>query len=396
MAALYVETVTTPEGLRGLAADYERLLHASAAVDGVPGLPQQVLPFVLHEWHTSWWRAFRKDELSIRDSLFVKRVMDGATCVGLAPFVLTERPSVGPVRVCSMALLGADPYITELRTVLVEPARGREVARALSDHLRKDDRWDWLHWSGLVRGTPFADEIFRTANLYGLPTVPDFVLDLAPTWDDFKKSLKRNIRESLRHCYNSLKRDGHEMELEVAETPESIAALLETFHGLHGARADLTDTVEHPNRFAGGASKRFLADVMHHLAKKGAAKIFALKVAGAVVAVRIGFVVERSLYLYYSGFDPAWRKYSVMTTCVAEALKWAIEARLVSANLSAGRDVSKTRWGAREVAYDEAVQVQRRPRSRVAYAAYTKAFELRGDPRLQGLIGRLLPRRTYE
>jgi len=54
--------------------------------------------------------------------------------------------------------------------------------------------------------------------------------------------------------------------------------------------------------------------------------------------------VGDALYLYYSGYDPAFGDYSVMTTTVAEAIKYAIEHGFRRVNLSTGSDVSKTRW----------------------------------------------------
>ena len=48
--------------------------------------------------------------------------------------------------------------------------------------------------------------------------------------------------------------------------------------------------------------------------------------------------------MYFSGYDLAWGRFSVMTTLVAEAIKWAIAERLRIFNLSTGNDVSKTRW----------------------------------------------------
>jgi CelD/BcsL family acetyltransferase involved in cellulose biosynthesis len=62
------------------------------------------------------------------------------------------------------------------------------------------------------------------------------------------------------------------------------------------------------------------------------------------VAARVAFLLQDELYLYFSGFDPKWARYSVMTTTVAETIKWAIQHRLRAVNLSTGTDVSKTRW----------------------------------------------------
>ena len=56
---------------------------------------------------------------------------------------------------------------------------------------------------------------------------PANVLPLAPTWELFRAGLKRNIKESLRRCYNSLKRDGLAIRLVVADTPDAIHTALE-------------------------------------------------------------------------------------------------------------------------------------------------------------------------
>jgi hypothetical protein len=86
--------------------------------------------------------------------------------------------------------------------------------------------------------------------------------------------------------------------------------------------------------------------------------------------MRIGFVVRDSLYLYYSGFDPAWSRYSVMTTTVAEAIKYAISQGLRTVNLSPTKDVSKMRWSPRQVDYRSAFEVSGGLRSRLARGAY--------------------------
>jgi len=96
--------------------------------------------------------------------------------------------------------------------------------------------------------------------------------------------------------------------------------------------------------------------------------------------MRLGFVVGDSLYLYYSGFDPAWARYSVMTTTVAEAIKYAIGQGLRTVHLSPTRDISKTRWGPRQVDYGSAYEPKDRLRSRLAHRAYLRARSETGFP----------------
>ncbi|GAC1676150.1 MAG: hypothetical protein NVS9B2_26560 [Steroidobacteraceae bacterium] len=102
-------------------------------------------------------------------------------------------------------------------------------------------------------------------------------------------------------------------------------------------------------------------------------RIFQLKIGAHIVASRIGFVVDSSLYLYYSGYDVEWSRYSVMTTTLAEAIKYAIAKGFKTVNLSPTKDLAKTRWGPRQVDYKSAFQNRRRLRSRLLCRAYMKA-----------------------
>jgi CelD/BcsL family acetyltransferase involved in cellulose biosynthesis len=202
------------------------------------------------------------------------------------------------------------------------------------------------------------------------------VLDMAPTWEEFRKRLKRNIRESLRHGYNSLKRDNHSFELQVIEEPPELRRGLDRFLELHALRARFktSSTAAHANRFESQVSRDFLYEVCERLSKRGAVRLFQLKVDGAqIVAMRIGFLVGDGLYLYYSGFDPRWSRYGVMTTTVAEVIKYAIAHGLKTVNLSPTQDVSKSRWSPRQVDYKSAYEQGARLRSRLARRTYMTA-----------------------
>ncbi len=378
---LTVDVATSAEQLVALKPEYDQLSANSG----------NVVPFALHDWHVAWWNHLAKKERYLRDELRIHVVRDDqGECVAIVPFVSTRR-EIGPFHAESLALLGSDPNFTEIRCPLIAPGVERLAVEAVTRRLSDEAGWDWIHWSGL-KG-PFGEALGDRAALAWRPPVLDYVVDLAPTWDAFRAGLKRNIRESLRHCYNSLKRDGLSFELEVAQTPDAVRNALHLFVSLHAMRAGLTLTVAHPDRFASTTSRSFLYEVCERLAARGVTRVFTLKIRGCVVAVRIAFVVGDEIYLYYSGFDPRWAKYSVSTTIVAEAIKYAIEHGLKGANLSTGTDVSKTRWGARLAAFAEAMEIHPRLRSRLTYGAYR---HLKGDPLIDrmgwlGAFRRTLP-----
>jgi CelD/BcsL family acetyltransferase involved in cellulose biosynthesis len=379
-AGLTVDVVRSLAGVAKLREDF-------AYLQSVTG---NTLPFALYEWQLHWCRHFLRRETRLTDQPMFQVCRDAnGTCVGIVPLILTQR-RLGGLRIASLGLLGADPGITEIRTSLVQPGYEDRVAEALDRALRDSRDWDWIHWTGAC--DRFSAALGRQRALHWEPTAPSYALDLPSTWEEFRAGLKRNIRESLRHCYNSLKRDGHSFELKIATEPHAVQAALDRLFVLHAVRANMPGSVEHPNLFASGALRSFLYDVCGELAARGVVRVFQLEIAGQIVASRIGFVVGDSLYLYYSGFNPDWAKYSVMTTTVAEAIKYAIAQQgLKTVNLSTGRDISKTRWGPREIcgqgAYDHTGSV----RSRLVHHAFVKAKSGEG---VQGwLLQRLVPGR---
>ena len=171
--------------------------------------------------------------------------------------------------------------------------------------------------------------------------------------------------------------------VETVTTLEEIAAL-------HRMRADLKGTVPHLDHFSSLICRDFLYAVCERLAERGAVRLFALRIGSRIVAMRLGFVVGDNLYLYYSGFDPQWGSYSVTTTSVAEAIKYAIANGLKTVSLSTTNDASKRRWGPREVRYGSACESNRRLRSRLACNAY---FTARSETGYSSKLIRLLTSR---
>ena len=313
-------------------------------------------------------------------------------CIGLFPFIVSRR-RVGPLALVSVNILGADPAITEIRTPLIEPGLEQAAMCVVQDRLAKLGHWDWIHWTGL--GAPLAESLANRRRLQWQPVLSDYVLDLPSSWEEFRLGLKRNIRESLRHCYNSLKRDNHSFELQVIKDPAGIEAGVDRFLELHVMRANLSGTATHPNRFESQVSREFLYDVCARLAERGAVRLFSLTIDTQVVAMRIGFVVGASLYLYYSGFNPAWARYSChdddagRVHQIRDWRAWPEDGEPIS-----NQDVSKTCWSPRQVDYRSAIEQVGRLRSRLATRAYLKA---RSDPGQQSwLLKHLIPaRRTW-
>src|SRR5579871_2026335 len=143
---LQVEPVETIAALRTLGPEWQELFAASRVA----------LPFFSYEWAECWWNHMRQERRSVRDELHFRAIRtETGQLVAIAPLVLTERPSIGPIRMRYLQFLGADPNITEMRGILARPNFEREAYLALLQDLQETS-CDWIHWSGLCRDTEEA------------------------------------------------------------------------------------------------------------------------------------------------------------------------------------------------------------------------------------------------
>jgi CelD/BcsL family acetyltransferase involved in cellulose biosynthesis len=371
-----IEVVRDVGGIRALAPDYERLYQVTG----------NRLPFATQEWHLAWCEHLLNCRARAHQQpLFCVLRKPAGPCVAIVPLILT-RWRVGPLKVAAVGLIGADPALTEIRNPLIEPGYERAAVRAVHARLASLPGWDWIEWSGLSAACAEALALEAAPQWYR--TLDDYVLDLPAAWPEFHATLRRNMRRSLWRCYTSMRRDGHSFEFIVARHPVEVRWALYRFLQLHSLRARMPWGPEHPDRFAARSPRAFLYEVCDRLAARDAVRVFQLRIGEAVVASLIGFVISNSLYVYYSGFDPAWARYSVMTTTVAEALKYAIASGLESVNLTTIADRTKLRWRPRRVDFHSALVHRESVRSRLACAAYRVAVS--DSSRLRWLLKPLL------
>jgi CelD/BcsL family acetyltransferase involved in cellulose biosynthesis len=337
-------TVTTVEALRSLRPYWEKLHAATGSRN----------PFVAWSWVWHWWHSFGREHGPVRDRLHVLMQSDPAGTVrGIVPLISTTM-GYAPFALRRLRLFGfaADANITEMPAPLVWPGWESASARAFAASVRmRRGQYQWGELNGIELEAPVGAAFAAQAHAAGwsaLPSVPYYVLPLPDSWDVLRSRLKRNVKENLRHCYNSLARERHQWAFEAVSEPSMLPGALDEFFQLHRARADAERGPQHSDHFHSSVHQEFLRRVGHDLALEGRFMVCRLRVDGSVVASRIVLLAGDSMYLYYSGFDPAWSRYSVATTIAAECIKLAIERGAQTVNLSTGNDVSKTRWGPEE------------------------------------------------
>lgn len=353
---LTVSTITHIDDIDGLVSEWEKL---------EAGLSPR-FPFTSPLWTQLWWKHYRRSRFSAADELRIYVVRDDAgALVGVAPMFLSRRPGRGVLCTRELQFIGADNYVTELRGPICSPCMTGAVVTALRDQFERDGGYDWVQWRGLQLGEDFAwtGDYWPDERLGGV----DYFFNLPASWETFRSGLSRNIKESLRKCYNSLAREKRPFELKVVRAPEETDAALDKFLELHRARSERTDTIYHGDVFSSPEAEGFLFDYCRAMAARNQLLVFQLWIDGKIVATRIAFGFGDEIYLYFSGYDADYGRFSVMTTTVAEAIKWSIENGFRILNLSTGSDVSKTRWRPEMTPYSGGYLVSSKMTSRVAF-----------------------------
>ena len=363
---LTVERLRGPEALGEIAAEWDLLDRQIA--------PRT--PFTSPSWIISWWRRFARRQVLFHDEFFCHVVRgDGGRLVAIAPLMRTSIPGIGPPVVRMLQFFGVDPALTEIRGVICRPDDHATVVEALVEHFRaRCNEWDVLRWAGLRHPVDTYDTERTPSAFIAREGLPDFIVELPKSWNDLRRNVSSNMRKNLRKCYEFLERDGFAVTMRVTERPDGVGAAMARFLGLHAARADAAGMISHPDKFAQTRERAFFGDYLQGAADRGELRIFELEIGGAVVASRVAFLIGSDLYLYFAGYDPAWKSYSVMTVLMSEVFKWAFARGVERVNLSTGRDQSKERWKPREVLFGNAIQISPTWRAQAAFGPF-RAYE---------------------
>lgn len=333
-----------PQLVRRIYTQEQQFLELAQSWRELERQVSDLLPFQCYDWNYCWWQCFADQSLLHRDHLSLSCLYDQERLVAVMPLTHRYVGIHNSYLFRYVRPFGADPNLTELRVPLSLPAYQTSLLQCWAELAHKEmlGASEFL----LIQQQQLASNfIAKQDDLHVLEQrkLSNFILALDQDWPSFRAGLKRNIKESLRHCYNSLKREGLSFQLSFSQG-QAISSELAQFYALHSARAQASDMPAHPDYFAHPQHRRFLEKLLTTpFAQR--MYLFKLEVAGKVVAMRLAFRMNQELYLYYSGFDLAYKKFSVMTTLKAEIIQWAIQEKIPYLNLSVGEDVSKTRWG---------------------------------------------------
>ena len=334
---LELEEVTTLVGFAALRADWDRL--ADRLDEGSP--------FHGWAWNWTWWKHFGRGRLRI------VVIRSGDEVRGIAQFQVRRH---GPL-LSSMVPIGWGNRLTEQLDLLLPEEDRDELLGAIRVWLRRQ-RCTWVWLPGL-RPEEVATAVGPVVPVH-VKAIPFERLELPASWETLVAGLNKSMRDNVKYYPKLLRRHGHDYQFRIAAEREAVQRALPILFRLHRRRARMQGSVAHKDYLRDRSYRAFLEEVLPELAAAGQAKVGLLEIGGEAVAAIAWLEMGRSVFLYYSGFDPAWSKYSVVMVATGEVIKQAIEAGLERVEFLRGTDPFKTRWGTAQRTTVE-VAVARRP-----------------------------------
>jgi CelD/BcsL family acetyltransferase involved in cellulose biosynthesis len=236
--------------------------------------------------------------------------------------------------------------IVDFMDVLIAP--GAEDT-AYADIWRQlcTEEWTEMDLWGIPDGSPTRERIISLAREsgYGVAEVLEAVaprVDLPATYDDYLASLNKKDRHELRRKTRRLFDSGAEVTFKAYREQDEVMAALEQFIDLHTrSRADKTE-------FMTDEMASFFRRMTSAMAAEGLIVLFMLSVNGNPAAAVLCFDAGSHIYMYNSGYDPAYGGLAVGLISKALILQWAIENGKTGVDFLRGNESYKYDLGAKD------------------------------------------------
>jgi len=293
-------------------------------------------PFLTPLWNEIWLRHFGK---SLHARVILFREPGGAL---LAAGAFCNSPGEGGQK--GLTLVGSQD-VCDYRDIVVAPGREEEVSGALGRFFGEGP-WEYLELNGISEFSPTLKFLPLRMQPFNFGLIQDaeevaLSLELPQSWEAFLGKLSGKDRHELRRKIRRLEREVAFETLRI-EDSSSLRAGMEIFFDLH--RKSRKDKAE----FMTPEMEAFFREISTRFQERGWLSLSFLKVSGKEVAAFFSFDFAGTEYVYNSGYDPDFSRFSPGIVLAAYCIRQAIEKGMIGFNFLRGREDYKYHLGGRE------------------------------------------------
>jgi CelD/BcsL family acetyltransferase involved in cellulose biosynthesis len=260
----------------------------------------------------SWLRVWLKHQ-TIRGESLLLAVRDGPVLTGVVPLLQNDQD----------LLLAGDSEICDYMDIIAEPGSHAAVLEATLAYLDETPFAGISFW-GLREDSPTLAALPTIANRHGLTYRQDEEavcprVSLPASWDDYLQTLSKKDRHELRRKIRRMTEAGGSAREYALADPAAVLDAMPDFFRLH------RDSRQDKAEFMSAEMERFFLDMTGALAQEDLIRLYFLEIDERRVASVLTFNCNDELWLYNSGFDPAFASASVGLVSKALVLRQAIE-----------------------------------------------------------------------
>jgi CelD/BcsL family acetyltransferase involved in cellulose biosynthesis len=199
-------------------------------------------------------------------------------------------------------------------------------------------------------------------------------LQLPASWDEYTRSLGRNLRQNLGRYRRKLEREAGAPVVErmISEPGEADSTILDLAELHRRSRAAGSDTTA----FHHDGMVEFHRRVASRFAIEGKLRMHRLDVGDRAAAIIYCFRHDDVVSFYQTGYDPELGRYGPGRQLMATAIRSAIEEGATEFDFLRGDEGHKARWQV-AVRYDQRLLVASGTRGRLVHAAMRAGWAAR-------------------
>ena len=290
------------------------------------------VPFVTPAWQQVWLKHFQNNK-----RLRVLTARDGERLIGVLPMLCTDGRAefVGHYSIC------------DYMDAVITPGFERTAWASALAQLARDGATE-IELRGLREDSPSLVAVLEAAGAAGF-TAEKEQEALSPramlpeTWDEFLGQLSKKDRHEMRRKMRRLESAGGALEMRVITTAAEAEPLLDTlFKLMRASNHHKEEFLDRPGM------QEFFREMTQVMADEGMLRLYSLTLDGVVVAMVHNLDVGGTLYMYNSGYDPAYSHYAVGLMSKAMLVRDAIEAGRTCVDFMRGDESYKYDLGGKD------------------------------------------------
>jgi CelD/BcsL family acetyltransferase involved in cellulose biosynthesis len=326
-----IATIRSLPELSGLEKEWNDLLASSASH----------VPFLRHEYLTSWWQGMGGGEWSHGELYIVTARLEDGRLAGIAPLFLTDNRDGKP----ALMLLGSIE-ISDYLDVIARPEDLPAFLEALLEHLAGEAApgFNLLDWYNLLESSPTLPALQTAAEKRGWEYTQEPLqhcpyIPLPGDWEKYIGSIDKKQRHEIRRKMRRAEQYYLPVRWYIAEDEAGLEQEMEGFLKLMACDPEKA-------KFLTPSMRTQMHAIAQVAMRAGWLQLAFVEVNGEKAAGYLNFDYMNHIWVYNSGMDFNSQDLSLGWVLLGYLLQWANENKRQSFDFMRGDEQYKYRFGA--------------------------------------------------